>query len=374
MQGRKIRVLHIVPTLGGYGAEHMIVELLRVLSSPSIDAALLTIYEPTPEELAGLPFRVLHAGRKSRGDRFFLGRLVKQIRAFAPDIVHTHTRGGKYWGRAAARLAGVSQIVYTEHNPCDVRRTWLERAGDLVLHPITKCVVTFFAEQGTALGQREHVPEKKLVIIPNGLPDGEAAVDADRAETRKALALEDTQFAIFVIARLHFQKNQVLVLRSLAEMREADRERAIVFFVGSGEDEGLLRSLARDLSVDDRVRFLGYRRDVPVLLAAADAILMTSWFEGMPISLLEAMIAGVPIVTTPWVGARNMLADGEYGFLTTGYEAAHVAREIERVMNDPGARREIATRAQRFVHEEYAIERMADAHRALYERLTGVAS
>lgn len=369
MRTRKIRVLHVLPSISGYGAERQIVELLRLLPCGEIEAALLTIYEPAPEELADVPFPVLSAGRKSRSDRFFLPRMIARIREFRPDIVHTHTRGGKYWGRCAALLAGVRRIVYTEHNPCDGRRTALERLGDLFLHPITTRIVTFFKEQGASLAESEHVPPGKLVFIPNGLPLG--ADSANRAACRDALGIESRHFAIMVIARLHFQKNQVLVLRALAEMPPVARRNVVVLFAGAGEDENELRGLARALSVAEHVRFLGYRSDVPKLLAAADLVLLTSWFEGMPLVLLEAMLAGIPIVSTPWVGARDMLGDGRFGFLTKDYDPIRVAEEIVRAMTHPRLCRDLAERAQKHARVDYGIGRMVEAHRALYQRLEG---
>ncbi len=362
---RKLRILHVIPTVEGYGAEHVIVELLKYLPSDEIHAALLTIYRP-PD--LPFPFEILTAGRKNRQDRFFFGRLVRQIRRFKPDIVHTHTRGGRYWGRSAAVLAGVPMIVHTEHNPCDTRKKPLERLGDFVLHRVTTRFVTFFREQAAFWAKNEGIPNEKLAVIPNGLPLPEGR-NADATDTRRALGLKPEQFAIMVIARLHAQKNQTLVLRALAEIQEGLRDRLMVFFVGSGEDEVLLRGLSRALSLDGHVRFLGYRNDVDALLNAADLLLMTSWFEGMPLALIEAMIAGVPIVTTPWVGATNMLGDGRFGFLTANYEAKQVASQIERALARPATRHDVAMRAQQHAYECYGISQMADAHRRLYRQL-----
>jgi glycosyltransferase involved in cell wall biosynthesis len=366
---RNVRVLHILPSIQGYGAERQVVELLKRLACPDIDTALLTIYEPPAEVRAQLPFPVLHAGRNTRRDRLFIGRLVRQIRAFRPDIVHTHTHVGKYWGRFAAMIAGVGKIVHTEHNPCDFRRTWLERVADLMLDRGTARVVTFFGEQGRSLSEFERFPAEKLAIIPNGLTFTES--DGDRAIVRKTLGIPNDQFAVMVVGRMEFQKNQILALRAFADMSEKTRSGMLVIFVGSGEDEALLRGLARALHVGERVRFLGYRNDVPALLAGADLLLMTSWFEGMPLALLEAMMAGVPIVSTPWIGARDMLADGRFGFLTPDYEPSQVAAEIERARDHPFARREIAQRARRHAYEQYGIARMVDAHRQLYMQLNG---
>ncbi|HEV7180701.1 MAG TPA: glycosyltransferase [Candidatus Baltobacteraceae bacterium] len=357
-------MLHILPSIRGYGAERQIVELLTRLSSAEIDAALLTIYAPPEQACDAFAFPVFHAGRKNRRDFLFIGRLVGEIRRFKPDIVHTHTHVGRYWGRFAALLAG-ARIVHTEHNPCDFRRTRLERVADWLLHRVTAKVVTFFPEQGRSLSDFDHFPFEKLAIIPNGLalPDSRSA---NRTESRKLLAVPDDRFAIMVIGRMEYQKNHILALRAVAALPDEVRNAIVIYFAGSGEDETLLRGLARALDLDGAVRFLGYRSDVPKLLDGADLLLMTSWFEGMPLTLLEAMIAGVPIVSTPWTGARNMLGDGRFGFLTADYDASRVAAAIERALKHPMARRAVAEHAQEHIYAEYGIGRMVDAHRKLY--------
>ncbi len=368
----KVRVLHILPSVRGYGAERLIVELLKYLPSDEVEAELLTIYEPPAHAREALPFNVFDAGRKDRRDRLFMCRLVREIRRCNPDIVHTHTHVGKYWGRVAALLAGTKQIVHTEHNPCDFRRTVMERVADWILHRVTARVVTFFREQGTALVERESLPKQKLVLIPNGLTLPQPT--EDRAPARQRLGIRSDQFAIMTVGRMEYQKNHVLALRAFALLPESVRKRAVLFFAGSGKEEVVLRGLAFALHIGEQVRFLGCRNDVPELLAGADLLLMTSWFEGMPLTLLEAMLAGVPIVSTPWLGARNMLADGRYGFLTPGFEPAHVAAQIERTLAHPTVRREIAERARQHVTSTCDIRQMADAHRRMYLNLSGVAS
>lgn len=367
-----VRVLHILPSIRGYGAERQVVELLKRLSADGIDAALLTIYASEPETVAELPFPVYTADRNTRRDMFFLGRLVRAIRAYRPHIVHTHTHVGKYWGRFAAAIAGTPLIVHTEHNPCDFRRSAFERVADWMLHRSTSKIVTFFREQGTVLSEFEHFSPAKLAIIPNGLLFPEKR--GDRATARGTIGVDDSSFVVVVVGRMEFQKNHVLALRALAEMSEQARAHTVMCLVGSGEQETLLRALADALQISEHVRFLGYRGDVPLLLAGADLLLMTSWFEGMPLALIEAMIEGVPIVSTPWIGAQTMLGDGRYGFLASGYEPAHVAAEVARAIEHPAVRRDIAERAKRHAYDEFGIGRMVDAHRSLYRQLRGVAS
>ncbi len=366
----KIRVLHMLPSVQGYGAERQIIELLKSLESEKVEPVLATIYDPPADIQRALPFRIVSASRKGRRDVTFIIRLIRAIREIHPHIVHTHTHVGKYWGRLAGVAARVPRIVHTEHNPCDTRRNAVERLADFLLHRATSRVITFFAEQGERLSANEGLPPGKVVVIPNGLhlPD---ARTGDRVAARRAMGLRDGDFGIMLIGRMEFQKNQILALRALAALPQPERKACVLIFAGSGRDEETLRGLSRALDVEENVRFLGFRNDVPALLAGTDLVLMTSWFEGMPLALIEAMIAGVPILSTPWIGSADMLGNGRFGFLTAGYEPEAVAAGIVDAVSHPAVRREMANRAQRHVYDHYGISRMIDAHRRLYLELCG---
>ena len=366
----ELRVLHILPSINGYGAERQIVELLPLLQTSDLTTGLLTIYEPSGEEREQMRFPLCCAGRKSRRDYLFLPRLVAEIHRFNPAIVHTHTHVGKYWGRLAAALAGVKSIVHTEHNPCDPRRTKLERLADSTLHRLTACIVTFFGEQRDFLARYERAPVEKIAVIPNGIRLPPVS-EIDRAAARQKLAMSDDRIAIVVVGRMEYQKNHRLALQAIAALKPALRKRVVLHFMGAGVLEPELRKLTRSFGIEEHVRFHGFRSDVRQILPGADLLLMTSWFEGMPLTLIEAMIAGVPVISTPWTGARSMLGDGRFGFIVPGWEAEQVAAEIERSLALPTARTTMAARARQYVFEQYGIERMAEAHRQLYRSLAG---
>lgn len=367
----RVRVLHILPSVQGYGAERQVIELLKLLCSKDIEPVLATIYEPPAGAREELPFNVVSAGRNGRRDVAFLGRLIDAIRAVQPHIVHTHTHVGKYWGRFAALAARVPRIVHTEHNPCDTRRTVVERLADVLLHRVTSRVITFFPEQGELLSRNEHLPAGKVGVIPNGLhlPEKESGPLEQRAAARAVMGIGAGAFAIMLVGRMEFQKNHVLALRAMAALPETVRDSCVLVLAGGGREEETLRSLARALNIAEQVRFLGYRNDVPALLPGVDLILMTSWFEGMPLALIEAMIAGVPILTTPWIGSAHMLGNGRYGLFADGYEPAGVAASILDAIAHPRMRKELARRARDYVYDQYGIDRMADAHKRLYLQL-----
>ena len=365
-----LRVLHVIQCLHGYGAERQVRELLAYLQSPDIRVAAATVYPSglSQQELEDLPFPTFDAERKSRLDFAFLPRLVGKVRAFAPHIVHTHTHSGKYWGRIAAWLAGVKHVVYTEHNPCSPHRGRLAEIVDPLLHARTNRIVTFLPEQREYLAQTQGVEKEKIAVIANGLPSVDGHADA-RDRARAALEIGNDRFAIFAIGRFTEQKNQTLMLRAIAELDREDRDRLLLFFIGSGADEAMLRDVARILDVESSVRFLGYRRDVLDILPGADLLLTTSLFEGMPLTLIEAMTAGVPILSTPWIGASEMLANGRYGFITAAWDASSVASALKRTMSQPRVRREMAARASAYASCTFDIRRTAEEHRALYHNL-----
>lgn len=343
------------------------------MRADDIAAALLTIFGgevPNPEML---PFKTLTAGRDGRLDPLFLLRLVRKIRSFDPHIVHTHTRVGRYWGRAAAVFARVPHIVHTEHNPCDPQRTRCECVADAFLNSMTERVVTFFGEQAAVLGRIAGFPREKFTLIPNGLAFP-IATEATRDRARAILELPGDRFIIFLVGHMEYRKNHSLSLNALAQMRPEIRSRTLLCFVGSGEQESSLRAESRDLDVAEYVRFFGYREDLRELFPAADLVLMTSRYEGMPLTLLEAMSSSVPILTTPWTGSRTMLGDGRYGFITRSFEPRDVARSLERAIDHPATCATVARNAYQFVQESYSIGRTIAAHVDLYRDLCRAAA
>ena len=368
---RPLRVLHLIQFLRGYGAERQVCDLLPYLQQEGVAVAAMSVYGSrlSEDEAQELPFPSIDVGRKSRADYSFLPRLVSEIRRFDPDIVHAHTHSGKYWGRVAAWMAGVKTVVFTEHNPCDPRRSSIERFADPLLHARTTRIVTFMDEQRRFLSQSDRVRMEKIVVIPNGLAAGAQPDAADRAVGRRLLGVTGDQYAVLLVGRLEYQKNQELALRAMAAVSPDDRRSIRLFLVGAGTEEIKLRGLARALDVEECVRFLGYRTDVPALLPAADLLLMTSLFEGMPLTLIEAMNAGVPILSTPWTGASDMLGNGRFGFLSQGWEPQALAQELVRALANRAARGALASRAREYATQAFDIRRMARAHRDLYERL-----
>ncbi|MGP6157342.1 MAG: glycosyltransferase [Vulcanimicrobiaceae bacterium] len=365
-------VVHVCAQLGSYGAENVVVRLM--LHTPERDAALvaMTIGPWThPEVRDKLDFPIVEIRRRGRFDFFFLMRMVGELRRLRPDVVHTHGHHGRYWGRLAAVLAGVPLIVHTEHNselaPPSPRS--LFGALNRWLAPRTTAFVTFNQLRQAELSAAEHVAIDRISVIPNGIPIQETGPEA-RERVRRELGLDAGDVAILMLVRLATEKRLDIAFDALAALPDPWRARARLIVVGDGPLRAELKGQTERLGLTNRVRFLGFRSDASELLAGADVLLLTSAREAMPLAIVEAMVARVPVVSVPWKGAVALLEGGRLGLVTASYEPAEVAASIAAVFEDPGAALARATAASELARAEYDVTTQARRYTDLYRRLS----
>ena len=361
---RPIRVMHVVSKLSTYGAENLVAQLAENLANRGVEVSVLTVYDAAPNQTpAVFHGAIFSANRLHRWDAKFFWRMVRLMRAWRPAIVHTHVHNGKYWGRLAAIAAGVPHIIHTEHNS-DFRAGMLERLSNSVLHHASTRIVAFSQPHANALASAERVSADKISIIANGI---ERRARGDRQRSRELLGLAENKRAIFVVGRLEAVKNQRLAILALRHLPGDLLERTKLFIVGDGADRSALQRLARDEGLDGNVVFLGYRNDVRALLEGADVLLVTSLNEAMPLSVIEAIAAGVPIVTTPWHGVETMVHDG-IGWISSGWSPPEIADVLRCVLRD-GATSERPQGEATIAKSRYDIAATAQRHIELYEAL-----
>ncbi|MFI0351826.1 glycosyltransferase [Actinomadura sp. 9N407] len=294
------RVLHIITGLAHGGAERQLALLLRHLPVES-EVAVLTRAGALGESIRALGVPVHEIGMCGNRDFAALPRLVRLIRRGRYDVVHTHLYRACVYGRVAARMAGVTHIVATEHSLGDGhiegRRT---TSGVRMLYRATERLGTATVAVSPTVARRLRgwgVPPDRLVTIPNSIDPSAYVFDAvQRAATRERLGIGTDAFVIGTVGRLVPTKRLDLLINAFARADTRTENRATLLIVGEGPSRPALEDLA--WSSGGRIVFAGDTADVAGALAAMDLFAAPSTQETFGLSVLEALASGLPVLYT----------------------------------------------------------------------------
>ena len=301
--------------------------------------------------------------------RAFLA-LLRLIRAERPDIVHAHMPISGLLARLAAKLCGVKLIAYTCHGflfnqPGSLRRRSLALVLEWAAGRITDRYFTVSREEA-ADACRLHIHPDPVAIGNGRNPRLFQPDPVRRAAVRRTLAVPDDRVVIIAVSRLVRHKGYPELLQAMRAVPDAE-----LWVVGErlASDHGenmndALAEAARPQALGTRLRRLGYRTDIADLLAASDIFVLPSHFEGLPMSVIEAMLAGLPVVATDISGPREQVVEGETGLLVPAADPRALAEALHRLAADSGLRGRMGTagrvRACAHYDEADVTGRMAD--------------
>jgi glycosyltransferase involved in cell wall biosynthesis len=324
------------------------------------------------EELRAEGFPVVLLGRRAGLDWGCPLRLARLVREQQVDVVHAHQYTPFFYG-LAARLCGPGRpILFTEHgrHQPDYPRPKRKLANRLLLSRRDRVVGVGEAVR-QALISNEGIPGRRVGVLYNGIDVDAFAAAGDRASARREMGVAPTEFVLLQVARLDYLKDHATAIRTLARvLSRAPQARLIL--VGDGPERPAVEAQVRELNIADKVQLLGTRADVARLLHGADAFLLTSTSEGIPLTVIEAMAAGLPVVATNVGGLAEVVADGVTGFLAPAKDDAALAGHALRLAADAGLRRRmgLAGRARAKLH--FDEPRMAHEYGRLYRELAAV--
>jgi glycosyltransferase involved in cell wall biosynthesis len=295
-------------------------------------------------------------------------RLARWLRASRVDIVQTHLIDGGIVGVAAARLARVPAVLLTRHHTNEIELIGSKWHGwcDRLLTRAADRVVGLSQAVRTQLVTREGAPADRIDIFYQGFDfESLAATDADRARVRAELGLESA-FVVGCVARFFRTKGHVYLL---AAARELAREipNLKVLLLGSGE-RSAIEAMVRENGLEDCVIFGGYRRDVPACMRAMDVVVHPSLTEAFCQTVVEALAAGAPLVTTDVAAAPEVVTDGVHGLMVPPRDPHAIAQAVLRIYRDPELGRSMAEAGRRAVTERFTIDRMVASQIDSYRR------
>ena len=372
MPTRPVRVVHVIPRIAVGGAELQLCELVSG-SDPARCKHLVLYYGELVDDICMERFRAsgIEPQRIPRDKRHplrFLRDLRNTIRAANPDVVQCWLAGAMIWGRFAGLWAGVPHIVLNNRSSV----MWMPLMMR-VLNALTQRRMTYVANSRASarrLATQIGVPAERFQVIYNGVDIRRAEVTGDRESLRALLRCTPDDRIVMMVGRLTHAKNYPMLLRLAARCR--GRLPVKFAIVGHGELEETLHSMARELDVTDNVHFLGMRDNVDQLLAAADLFCYTSWYEGFPNAVLEAMVAGLPIVATNFAGVDEFLKHERSALIVPVDDDEAAFAAIERLCSNQNEADRLGQAAQREAIERFSVQAMVENMTRFCERLTGL--
>lgn len=364
-------IIFLTTGLAYGGAETQLVRLATRLKARGWEVKVVSMLPPQAyvEELEGARIPVETLGmRRGVPDPRALLRLVRILRREQPQVLTSFMYHANVLGRLAGRLAEVPVVVSSIRNE-NFGGPWRDKVMRLTdsMADVTTINSCLAAE---AVVRRGVVPPGRLRVIPNGLEVERYRKNSEaRRQARQQLGLEDSDFLWLAVGRLEIQKDYPTLLRAFVRVSSVS-PLAQLRIAGQGPLREDLQVLVSNLGIAERVRFLGVRADIPDLLSAADAFVLSSAWEGLPNVVMEALAAGKPVVATRVGGVPELVEEGKSGFLVPPKDPEALARAMLRLMDlSLEERLRMGERGRRHIEENYSLERVVDQWEALYKEL-----
>lgn len=370
----RARVMHLLPDLVRGGGQVVVAELLAHMDRDRFEAHVVAL--DGPRDMAGdfaalgCPPVVLDGS----GPRL-LAAVVGAVRSIEPDLIHVHSGRDRKLGQLAALLTRTPVVGHLHspwahleamHRP-DAGATTraFSRSKAWLRRKVEEHTVVAYVAVGTAVADF-HEPQMAapVHIVHNGIDTHRfaPATRESRDRARDLLGVPRDAPVVTFVGRLAEGKGQDTLISVVAELPGVQ-----LVLLGSGDRHAELVALARRSGVEDRVVFAGDRDDVADLLVSADLFAMASVSEGLPLSVLEALACGVPVVSYDLPGLRDVLGDGQAGTLVDHGDEAALGATLASLLGDPGTLRRMAVAARRTAESRFDSRVMATEVEAVYD-------
>lgn len=373
---RKTKILYIQSTFKDGSPNSLLWNLSKRMDKDKYEilACCMRKGGPYEENLRDLGLQVKNFNMKGVLDVRVIFKIAKFIRENKVDIVHTSIRLADWYGRVSAKVAGVPLIFSTIHNT----DYWRREKKYLVYSIIDRLTMTLnthvvAVSNGVKdfLVRWQRINPDKITTIYNGV-DVEKYTDTTGFEKlRNLFGLRGDIPTIGVTARLTRQKGLDIFLQAAKYILQNGRQ-AQFLLVGDGPSRGELEDLAKKLEIEQYIIFTGFRTDIPAILGLLDIFVMSSRWEGLGLSIIEAMLAGKPVVASNVDGIPEVVLDQETGILIPPGAPKALADAICTLLDSPEKRREMGERGRQRAIRDFSIDRMVRNFEELYDSHTVV--
>jgi glycosyltransferase involved in cell wall biosynthesis len=362
----RAHVLQVVLSLTPGGTERLVLEICR-RTAPEFRSTVCCLDDEGAwaAELRNDGVEVI-ALRREPGFRPGVGRRIAQVAADRGiRLAHCHQYSPFVYGRIAAWRTPALKLIYTEHGRLsDAPPSWKRRMVNPVLSRFDGTAVAVSHELRDYMIEARFAGER-LQVIHNGIDPGRLPTPDERAAARRHLGLDGSRFVAMTVARLDPVKDLVGMLDAFARVRVHVPDAKLVV-VGDGPERQRIEQRAAKADLKGSIVMTGYRADVRALLPAADLYASSSISEGVSITILEAMAAGLPVVATAVGGTPEVLRNGAGGTLVPARAPEKLAAAILALAKDPGRRATLGADARQRLETAFTIDRMVGEYARLY--------
>lgn len=364
LQTKPQKILHIVLSMVVGGAEKLVYDMVRhpaFAESKPVVCCLDEVGE-LGERLRQEGYVVHCKARRSGLDVSIISWLREIILSEKINYVHAHQYTPLFYAVPAALLAGRVTVVYTEHGRLyPEERRWKRFFFNPLLALGTDHLVSISASTAKAMALFDNFPIRRIKIIHNGIDFSRMNPVVDLAAKRRELGLTESCRIIGTAARLEAIKNIPMMLRVFKLVLQAEPDTCLVI-AGQGSQTESLKSLSEDLGIAERVNFIGLRFDLPEIYKLLDVFLLTSYTEGISVTLLEAMASGVPAVVTDVGGNGEVVVDGVTGYLVPLDADSAMAQSIVELLTDLSRAQQFSLSGRERVQKLFSFDVMLNSY------------
>lgn len=368
----KPTVCHVIHALGVGGAEVLVDVMVRELSRDyRCVVAVLDEVGEIGEKLRADGFVVEHLHRQPGIDRSCAKRLDVFAKREGVSLLHAHQYTPFFQAMLSRGFLGTRPVLLTEHgrHVPDLPSRKRSVVNRLLLRRQDRLVGCGGAVR-RALIDNEGLPASRVDVIYNGvdLSAFSTPTDGARVRLRSEFGLADTDFVAVQVARLHELKDHITAVKAIDEARRTSPSIRLLI-VGEGDQRTAIEQEIEKRDLQSHVILAGNRTDVADLLAASDAFLMSSISEGIPLTIIEAMAAGLPVVSTAVGGIPEMIQHEQNGFLADAGDNSALARSLVRLAQMPSLRQKIGNAGLKTAQRQFSQTGMLNGYRRVYREM-----
>lgn len=364
-----VNVLFIIWSLEKGGAERFLVSLVKYLDKNKIKPIVccLNWKGEWAKELEDRGIKVIALNKKGKFDIAVIFSLIRVIRQYDISIVNTHLWAADALGRMAAILAGVPVIVSTIHS-LDLWKKWWHMVIDKLLSYRTNMFIAVSESAKNHYINTEKIALSKVAYIPNAIEIEKFKNNEDCSYLYYELELKKEESIILAcIGRLNEEKGHKYLLEALSSLNGRYNIKLLV--VGEGPLRNSLQSMVHSLQLNDKIKFLGQRNDIPQILEISDCLILSSIYEGLPSCILEAMAAGKPVIATKVGGIPDLIVEEETGFMVPSQDSHALALAIEKLINLPDKGKKMGINGREIANDNFSIALIAKHTEELFLKL-----